>query len=174
MPVTVCCYVCPLFFSTISVSLLLSPPHHFYLSVWRWSSHCDWTTRDCWPCSRACTQVACVCVCLYVWYREREWERVLLQTRSINSSNEFDPSRLTAAINMSFPPPPPYFPHYLTRGRTGLYVYLWHTHTHTELLTWKNRARSNVLAAGGWKIELVVTYVPLQRSTLAVCPLLLF
>lgn len=42
------------------------------------------------------------CVCVFVRRREREREREkeLLQSRSINSSNGFDPSRLTAAINI--------------------------------------------------------------------------
>ena len=69
-----------------------------------------------------------MCVTVCVWEREcvqrerereRERERKLLQTRSINSSDGFDPLRLTATINIKASLPPN-FPLYLTCGRKGL------------------------------------------------------
>lgn len=60
----------------------------------------DSRARDWCPCNRFCTHVyKCVDI---EWERERvsERERKLLQTRSINTSDEFDPLRLTAAINI--------------------------------------------------------------------------
>lgn len=91
-------YIRHLFFS-LSFSPLLPPSSHPHLSAGQWSSHCAPRLVSRLMVMRhrpECTRVQVVCVCVY----DTERRRKLPQTRSINSSNGFDPLRLTAAINI--------------------------------------------------------------------------
>jgi len=149
----------------LPLSLLPCPSTSSFISLQSGDHHTTTGQPDS-SCSQSCT----VCEC----EREKERVRELLQTRSINSSNGFDPSRLTAAINIRASLP------CLPTSHTTSHGGGWASacaqacvHAYTQLRTWKNRGRSNVLLAVDWKMVSAVTYVPQRRSTL-VCPLLLF
>lgn len=74
-------------------------------------------------------------------------ERKLQQTRSINSSNGFDPRRLTAAINLraSLPLLPASRP--TSHGGGQACVCVGERGTHTRPMTQRNRGRSNAVVA---------------------------
>ena len=96
--------------SLINMPLTKSPCCSFIVIFFPWAK---WRHRHLWPDNHRLTvrqpglgtcgqEWVYVCACDKERERERERERVrgLLQTRSINSSNGFDPSRLTTAINI--------------------------------------------------------------------------